>query len=90
MLLFNFSLTTPSGDVRQEIVNVYSKHFETKVECEEFLTKWQWAIENKGVSSIQAMLKDGYKVKLNYVVCSQPGATLPKATKISNSDNPRG
>ena len=31
MLLFNFTLTTPEGAPRQEIINVYSKHFETRI-----------------------------------------------------------
>ena len=76
MLLFNFSLTTPDGTQRQEIINVYSKHFESKAECEKFLEGWGWIIRGKGVESLQSMLKDEYTVKLNSVTCSP----VPTAT----------
>ena len=40
MLLFNLSIVTPEGISRDEIVNVYSRHFETEHECQQFLDNW--------------------------------------------------
>ena len=71
MLLFNFTLTTPDNIQRDEIVNVYSRHFETEVECEEFLNSWTSIIKSRGVDTLQEMLKDGYKVELNAVSCAR-------------------
>ena len=70
MLLFNFTLTTPSGDLRDEIVNVYSKHFESQQECTDFLDSWESIIKSRGVDTLQEMLKEGYKVNLKHVTCS--------------------
>ena len=71
MLLFNFTLTTPDDIQRDEIVNVYSKHFETEVECQEFLDSWTSIIKSRGVDTLQEMLKDGYRVELNSVSCAR-------------------
>jgi len=71
MLLFNFTLTTPEGIPRQEVINVYSKHFETQIECTEFLDSWTSLIESRGVDTLQDMLKEGYQVKLNTVSCAK-------------------
>ncbi len=70
MLLFNFTLTTPDNIERDEIVNVYSKHFETEVECQDFLDTWTSIIKSRGVDTLQEMLKDGYRVELNSVSCA--------------------
>ena len=59
MLLFNFTLTTPDGVERDEIVNVYSKHFETEIECQDFLDTWSPIIKSRGVDTLQEMLKVG-------------------------------
>ena len=37
MLLLAFTITEPSGIERDEIVNVLSRHFDTKPECVEFV-----------------------------------------------------
>ena len=71
MLLFNFTLTTPEGIPRQEVINVYSKHFETQIECTKFLDSWTSLIESRGVDTLQDMLKEGYQVKLNTVSCAK-------------------
>ena len=71
MLLFNFTLTTPDGVERDEIVNVYSKHFETELECQNFLDSWSPIIKSRGVDTLQDMLKDGYRVDLNSVSCAK-------------------
>lgn len=88
MLLFNFSLTTPDGDQRQEIINVYSKHFESKTECEEFLENWGWLIRGKGADSLQDMLKEGYTVKLNSVTCSAVPTVNIKIEGAKGKPNP--
>ena len=61
MLLFNLSIVTPEGISRDEIVNVYSKHFETELECQQFLDNWSSIIRSRGVDTLQDMLKDGYR-----------------------------
>ncbi len=73
MLLFNLTVSGPSGAAGDEIINVYSKRFDTKIKCEQFLDDYEWLIRSKGVSSFQDMLKKGYKVKLNSVTCNIPG-----------------
>ena len=81
MLLFNFTLTTPEGAPREEIINVYSKHFETQIECTEFLDSWTSMIESRGIDTLQDMLKEGYQVKLNKVSCALQHVNAPKETQ---------
>jgi hypothetical protein len=71
MLLFSFSLTTADGNQLDEVVNVYSKKFNTQAKCERFLSNYGPIIRGKGIRSIQEMIKDEYQVKLNSVSCSQ-------------------
>ena len=71
MLLFNLSIVTPEGISRDEIVIVYSKHFETELECQQFLDNWSSIIRSRGVDTLQDMLKDGYRVELNSVSCAR-------------------
>ena len=71
MLLFSFSLTTADGNQLDEVVNVYSKKFNTQAKCERFLSNYGPIIRGKGIRSIQEMIKDDYQVKLNSVSCSQ-------------------
>ena len=71
MLLFNLSIVTPEGISRDEIVNVYSKHFETELECQQFLDNWSSIIRSRGLDTLQDMLKDGYRVELNSVSCAR-------------------
>ena len=77
MLLFNFTLAMPDGEVREEIVDVYSKHFESQKECTDFLESWEGIIKSRGVSTLQDMLKDGYKVNLNVVKCEPVPSFAP-------------
>ena len=71
MLLFSFSLTTADGNQLDEVVNVYSKKFNTQAKCERFLSNYGPIIRGKGIRSIQEMIKDEYQVKLKNVTCSQ-------------------
>ena len=81
MLLFSLTVSAPGGTVGDEIINVYSKRFDTQIKCEEFLKNYEWLIRSKGVSAFQDMLKKGYSVKLNSVTCDTP----TKAANVSNT-----
>ena len=81
MLLFSLTVSAPGGTVGDEIINVYSKRFDTQIKCEQFLKNYEWLIRNKGVSAFQDMLKKGYRVKLNSVTCDTPA----KAANVSNT-----
>jgi len=81
MLLFSLTVSAPGGTVGDEIINVYSKRFDTQIKCEQFLKNYEWLIRNKGVSAFQDMLKKGYSVKLNSVTCDTPA----KAANVSNT-----
>lgn len=81
MLLFNLTVSAPSGTVGDEIINVYSKRFDTQIKCEQFLDSYEWLIRSKGVSAFEDMLKKGYSVKLNSVTCDTP----TKAASVSNA-----
>ena len=88
MLLFNFTLTTPEGAPREEIINVYCKHFETQIECTEFLDSWTSIIESRGIDTLQDMLKEGYSVKLNNVSCALQHIKAPEETQ--EEEEPEG
>ena len=86
MLLFNFTLVTPDGMMRDEIVNVYSKHFETEVECQSFLDNWTSVIKSHGVDTLQEMLKDGYSVELNSVSCAEQTVDMRDDSLLEEED----
>ena len=86
MLLFNFTLVTPDGMQRDEIVNVYSKHFETELECQNFLDNWTSIIKSRGVDTLQEMLKDGYSVELNSVSCATQLVDMGKDTLLEEDN----
>ena len=69
MLMFNFAVVTPDGP-QDEVFHVYSKHFDTKVECESTLETWTSYIHNSATDKLNEMLKDGYSVKLKSVKCA--------------------
>lgn len=71
MLLLAFTITEPSGVERDEIVNVLSRHFDTKPECVEFVQDWEDTIRSRGLDAVQNMLKDGWKVELVHVGCTE-------------------
>ena len=72
MLMFNLSISSPNGQAQDEIINVYSKRFDTLQACNEFLDNYGSLIRGRGVSTFQSMLKSGYKVRLKSVSCSKP------------------
>ena len=82
MLLLAFTLTEPNGFQRDEIVNVLSRHFDTKTECVEFVQDWGDTIRSRGLDAVQEMLKDGWKVELVHVGCTEK----PVLEVISEND----
>jgi len=77
MLLFNLAIATPTGGAQDEIINVYSKHFETQAKCEQFLADYKGLIHGRGLKSFQSMFKKGYTVTLKSVTCDQPYKAPP-------------
>ena len=71
MLLLAFTITSPNGEVIDEKIHVLSRHFDTKIECVEFVTDWRETIKDRGLSSVQSMLAEGWTVSLDRVGCSQ-------------------
>ena len=71
MLLLAFTITSPAGEIRDEKIHVLSRHFDTKIECVEFVTDWRETIKDRGLSSVQSMLAKGWTVSLDKVGCSQ-------------------
>ena len=71
MLLLAFTITSPAGEVRDEKIHVLSRHFDTKIECVEFVVDWRETIKDRGLSSVQSMLAKGWTVSLDKVGCSQ-------------------
>ena len=71
MLLLAFTITSPSGEIRDEKIHVLSRHFDTKIECVEFVTDWRETIKDRGLSSVQSMLAEGWTVSLDRVGCIQ-------------------
>ena len=71
MLLLAFTITSPAGEVRDEKIHVLSRHFDTKIECTEFVTDWRETIKDRGLSSVQSMLAKGWTVSLDRVGCIQ-------------------
>ena len=82
MLLLAFTLIEPSGFLRDEIVNVLSRHFDTKTECVEFVEDWEDTIRSRGLEAVQEMLKEDWKVDLVHVGCT----TKPVLEVISKND----
>jgi len=71
MLLLAFTLTDPSGVDRDERVHVLSRHFDTESECQQFIVDWKDTIETQGVDTVQGMLKEGWKIKLDHIGCTE-------------------
>ena len=70
MLLLAFTVTAPSGEVRDEKVHVLSRHFDTQLECKQFVDTWKDTIKDRGLTTVQGMLDDGWKVDLVRIGCT--------------------
>ena len=71
MLLLAFTVTDPSGIDRDEKVHVLSRHFDTQLECKQFINSWEDRIKTEGVDTVQGMLADGWQIKLDHIGCTE-------------------
>ena len=71
MLLLAFTLTEPNGAERDEIVHIFSQHFDTELECSDFIDSWGDRIRENAPEQLEEMFKEGWKVKLNSVSCAE-------------------
>ena len=84
MLLLAFTITGPDGETRDERVHVLSRHFDTKPECINFINSWSGLIKDRGLSTVEGMLAEGWKVSLDEIGCRQnPAQTQEAVLKIS-------
>jgi hypothetical protein len=79
MLLLAFTLTEPNGVARDEIVHVFSQHFDTELECTDFIDSWGDRIRENAPEQLEEMFKEGWKVKLNSVSCAESPSSTPAA-----------
>ena len=87
MLLLAFTITGPDGETRDERVHVLSRHFDTQVECKEFIHSWSGIIKDRGLSTVEMMLAEGWTVYLDEIGCSQnPSQTQEAVLKISTEE----
>ena len=71
MLLLAFTVTDPEGFERDEKVHVLSRHFDTQLECKQFIDPWESVNHDRGLTSVQGMLATGWKVDLTYIGCTE-------------------
>ncbi len=79
MLLLAFTITAPDGETRDERVHVLSRHFDTQMECRDFINSWSETIRDRGLSTVEGMLAEGWKVSLDEIGCRQNPAELQEA-----------
>ena len=83
MLLLAFTITGPDGETRDEKVHVLSRHFDTQTECKDFIHSWSGIIKDRGLSTVEMMLAEGWTVSLDEIGCSQnPSKTQEAVVKI--------
>ncbi len=84
MLLLAFTITGPDGEIRDETVHVLSRHFDTQTECKEFIHSWSGIIKDRGLSTVEGMLAEGWTVSLDEIGCRQnPSQTQEVVVRIS-------
>ena len=84
MLLLAFTITGPDGETRDEKVHVLSRHFDTQTECKDFIHSWSGIIKDRGLSTVEMMLAEGWTVSLDEIGCSQnPSQTQEAVVKIN-------
>jgi hypothetical protein len=87
MLLLAFTITGPDGETRDEKVHVLSRHFDTQTECKDFIHSWSGIIKDRGLSTVEMMLAEGWTVSLDEIGCSQnPSQTQEAVVKISTEE----
>jgi len=70
MLLLAFMVIDPDGELRDEKVHILSRHFDTELECKEFVNNWEDTIRDRGLTTVQGMLADGWSVDLTHIGCT--------------------
>ena len=70
MLLLAFTITDPDGIERDEKVHVLTRHFDTQIECKQFIDDWEGTIRDRGLTTVQGMLADGWSVDLTRIGCT--------------------
>ena len=84
MLLLAFTITGPDGETRDERVHVLSRHFDTQTECKNFIHSWSGIIKDRGLSTVEMMLAEGWTVSLDEIGCRQnPSQTQEVVVKVS-------
>ena len=84
MLLLAFTITGPDGEIRDERVHVLSRHFDTQTECRDFIHSWSGVIKDRGLSTVEMMLAEGWTVSLDEIGCRQNPAEMQEVVlKIS-------
>ena len=84
MLLLAFTITGPDGEIRDETVHVLSRHFDTQTECRNFIHSWSGIIKDRGLSTVEGMLAEGWTVSLDEIGCRQnPSQTQEVVVKVS-------
>ena len=87
MLLLAFTITGPDGEIRDERVHVLSRHFDTQTECKDFIHSWSGIIKDRGLSTVEMMLAEGWTVSLDEIGCRQnPSQTQEAVLKISTEE----
>ena len=84
MLLLAFTITGPDGETRDERVHVLSRHFDTQTECKDFIHSWSGIIKDRGLSTVEMMLAEGWTVSLDEIGCRRNPAEMQEVVlKIS-------
>ena len=81
MLLLAFRITDPEGIERDEKVHILSRHFDTQKECINFVNDWSGIIKDRGLSTVQDMMAEGWEVNIAEIGCAvNPTQAIEKVT----------
>ena len=81
MLLLAFTITEPEGFERDEKVHILSRHFDTQKECINFVNDWSGIIKDRGLSTVQDMMAEGWEVNIAEIGCAvNPTQAIEKVT----------
>lgn len=81
MLLLAFTITDPEGIERDEKVHILSRHFDTQNECVNFVNDWSGVIKDRGLSTVQDMMAEGWEVNIAEIGCAvNPTQAIEKVT----------
>ena len=81
MLLLAFTIPDPEGIERDEKVHILSRHFDTQNECVNFVNDWSGVIKDRGLSTVQDMMAEGWEVNIAEIGCAvNPTQAIEKVT----------